>query len=379
LIVKHSQTMGDELEINCKPITIEGSERVTVVASKELTSNLDRLDLNVTSDYYKSFRNSGSPSYKVTAKEYLCDRDERGSDESLLCAEMPLTRDYTPAVRLRLPAGVSWNRQAVALIHAGRNACVAPVHFDWDHKWVAHACLIGRKRFFFFPPHAAWLLSPVINTSALDIMRFSESDRSEILNRLGGTEVVLNAGQGVLFPSMYWHGVLHEEPSLAVSVRFEPSPSGRPFAVLPRSWMLQRLVWRFFQQGYGSEADDFLVEYLESFFRYTKGWKSRYRRSVELCRRTLMQYGEQQGVITLSGENFSSEMALASEELKLYYGNVVERQETIGAERFEETRDYIFPCKDRKLSAQDLQLATYALQVRQGLPPKRGLVEIEQE
>jgi hypothetical protein len=292
---------------------------------------------------------------------------------------MPLPRSFIASVRLRLPFGASWNKQAVALIHAGRKACVAPVHFDWDHKWVAHACLIGRKRFLFFPPHAAWLLSPVINTSALDIVRFSESDRSELINCLGGTEVVLEAGQGVLFPSMFWHGVLHEEPSLAVSVRFEPSPAGRPFAVLPRSWLFQRLVWRLFQQGYGSVADEFLAEYLESFFRYTKGWKSRYRRSAELCKKALMQYGEQQGVFNLTGENFSTEMALASDELKLYYGNVLKSQETIDSEQVKEVHSYIFPSVDRHPSAHDLHLALYALRVRQGLPPKRGVVQIEQE
>jgi hypothetical protein len=255
---------------------------------------------------------------------------------------------------------------------------MTPIHFDWDHKWVAHACLLGRKRFFIFPPDAGWLLSPIINTSALAIPKFSEPERQDLFKRLGGSEIVLEAGQGILFPSMFWHGALYEEPSLAVSVRFETSLGGRPFAVLPRSWFLQRLVWRFFANAYNSIASHFLVQYLKTFFSRTKTWKDRYRQVSDLSRGALLACGEERGAREWIGENFSLELALASEELKLYYGNVAVRK-PYEKDRVSETRKYWFQGLDGVSAAHQLLLSRYALSVRQGLPPKRGLVQIEQE
>lgn len=374
--------MNTSSTIDCKPVAILGSafgDKPTVVVSTEITSCLEHLDLNITSDYYSSFRRANSKSYKVAAEDYLLGEDERWLDESLLCPEMPLPRHLVSTVRLIAPEGITWTERAVALVHAGRKGCIAPVHFDWDHSWVAHACVIGRKRFFLFPPHAAWLLNPIVNTSAFNISRFSETDRHDLINRLGGTEVLLEAGQGILIPSIFWHGVFYEEPALSVSVRFEECPGGRPFAALPRSWLLQRLVWRFFQEGYGPEAEEFLIGYLKSFFQSTKRWKDRYRRIADLCRRTLLSFGEQQGATELVAENFSAELALATQELRLYYGEAGDIDQPDENDLVLEARDYIFEGLNRLPSAHDLRLAVYALKVRQGLPPKRGLVEIKPE
>ena len=257
------------------------------------------------------------------------------------------------------------------MVHAGRAGCIAPVHFDWDHSWVAHACLTGRKRFFFFPPESGWLLSPVINTSALAIPRFSEPDRSEFLRRTGGMEVVLEAGQGVVFPSMFWHGVVYEASSLSISVRFEQVPGGRPFSALPRSPWLQRLVWHFSKSGYGAAAHGFLEDYLPVFFE-KGGWMDRYRRVNAFCRRALLDAGEEHGAKELTGENFSAELALASEELRLYYGGV---NKAAPAADIRETLDYLFE-EIPSMPAASRSLAAYALNKRQGLRPRRGLVEI---
>jgi hypothetical protein len=369
-----------KLRIVCKPICIASfapEGEVSVDVSEEIAAHLDGLHLNIQSDYYTSFNRPDSVAYKVSAEEYLFGNDEKWRDKSLLCPEMPALNHVTSAIRLLVPSEGSWSKQAVALIHAGRTGCIAPVHFDWDHTWVAHACLVGRKSFFIFPPQAGWLLNPIINTSALLIPRFSEADRHNLLNLLGGTEVILEAGQGILLPSLFWHGVLYEKASLSISVRFEQWPGGRPFAVLPRSWLLQRLVWFFFQEGYGRDAEEFLIQYLKSFFKRTKTWKTRYSAITQLCRKALLERGEQQGVLEHTSESFSSELALASQELKLYYDNL---NATLSYERnrVQEIREYLFR-SIRRPFAQDLRLSRYALSARQGLPPKRGLVQIEQE
>lgn len=369
------------MKVLCDSVPVLGdrNRRLVIVVETDLPSKLEGIELIVTNDYYSAFRRPRTPSYKISANEYLMGNDTRWKNTSLLCPEMPLPRSLVHAVRLITPPGLAWSKYAVAVIHAGRSHCMSPVHFDWDHAWVAHACLTGRKRFFLFPPVAGWLLNPVINTSALAIPRLSEIDRRDLLEKLGGVEIILEAGQGILFPSMFWHGVLYDEPSLAVSVRFEATAGGRPFAVLPRSWLLQRLMWRFFEKGYGSEARDFLSKYLRSFFsRRTKTWKDNYRRIMSLCRQALLACGEEQGAFEYVAENFSAELALASEELKRYYENM-ERIHSQERDRIREVREYIFEGVDRRSAAQELLLSKYAISVIQGLPPRRGLVQINEE
>jgi hypothetical protein len=349
-------------------------KHAVAIVETELPSHLSELELTVTSDYYSSFRRPAAPTQVVLAEDYLYGCVDRWPDHSLLCAEMPVSRRFTQFVHLRVTAANSWSKNAVAVLHAGRPGCMAPVHFDWDHCWVAHACLTGRKRFFLFPPEAGWLLCPVINTSALAVPRFTTSDRMEFLKRVGGSEIVLEAGQGILFPSMFWHGVLYEEPCLSVSVRFETMLGGRPFAALPRSTWLQRIVWLFFKQGYGDPANELLSDYLQVFFKRA-GWKERYRRVMALCRQKLLENGERQGAAELTGENFSAEMVLAAKELAFYYGNVQNPIQSDERHNVQETLDYIFEGIPHR-PATSTKLAAYATKVRQGLPPKRGLVEI---
>lgn len=354
-------------------VSARGLPAATVIVENN-ASWLEDLELNITQDYYTSFRKPSRTSLKATAREYLTGNTPRLHDESLLCPEMALPRHMVPRVKLLLSAGKSWSPQAVAVVHAGRAGCISPLHFDWDHNWVAHTCLTGRKTIFLLPPSAGWLLTPLLNTSALCIPRFSEPDRIEILQRLSGTAIELNAGEGVLFPSIFWHGVLYQEASLGISVRFETAPGGRPFGALPRSWWLQRVIWRFMQKDFLPEAQEFFSEYLDCFFDGPSGWTRRYVRTTKLCRRTLQSMGEEQGAEMWIGDPFSAERRLASPELKFYYRDFAAPVRS--NQQIRETLEYLFDGLLYPKDARSRRLAAYALDTRQGLRPQRGLVEI---
>jgi hypothetical protein len=367
------------LEIKCNPVVFASTHfthSATVVVPDELITNLDQVELKITNDYYSSFRNFDSTHFQTSADEYLLGSDERWSDKSLLCPEMPIPSSLSRGVEAIVSSKFSCTDQAVALIHAGRQGCIAPVHFDWDHRWIAHACLTGRKRFFLFSPDAGWFLNPIINTSSLCIPRFSESDLYEFIQRSGGVEIVLEAGQGILFPSMFWHGVYYDDASLAISIRFESQTGGRPFAVLPRSWLLQRLIWEFFQQDYKGQSCEFLKKYIDSFFQQKGGWKDRYRRITMLCRTALLDLGKQQGAAELIAENFSAEVALAAQELRFYYGNVRGLNKLMNDDCVQNIMNYIFETEMPLEEASMLRLAAYASEMKQGLPPKRGIINV---
>lgn len=363
--------------VRCKSVEMSGVKpgfSASVVVTDEFL-DLDRIALTVAEDYYTRFRRRSFVSDTVSAAEYLSDKSSKGANGSLLCQEMPIPRHLLSSIKLSLPRGTTWMQHAVGCIHAGQTGCMTPLHFDWDVTWVANVCLTGRKRFYIFPPDAGWLLSPVLNLSALCVPKFSEMDRRDLVSRLGGVEIVLKAGEGVLFPSLSWHGVLYEEPSLSISVRFEPIPGGRPFVALPRSWLLQRLVWRFFGEGYNSSASDFLQEYMETFFDENSGWIGRYRRVNMLTRRSLVEFGEAQGAAALAEENFSIELALARKAVKHCYTLLPSEKNNVTPQ--EDIRDavkYIF--EGIQIPVDSVRLAKYALRQRQGLRPRRGLVEI---
>lgn len=364
--------------VHCEAVGLDGVKpafRASVRIADEVF-DLDHLSLTVAEDYYTRFRQPTFASETVSAAAYFSGKSAQ-SKKSLLCQEMPLPRHLLSSIRLALPEGASWTSHGVGQIHAGLSGCMTPLHFDWDMTWVANVCLFGRKRFFFFPPDAGWLLSPVINLSALCVPRFSESDRCDLLQKLGGVEVVLNAGEGILFPSLSWHGAFYEEPTLSVSVRFEPIAGGRPFAALPRSWLLQRLIWRFFCEEYGTPAGDFLLEFLPALFNGRGGWIERYRRVTELCQRALVDRGEARGAALLAGENFSTELAVAGETIKQYYTLTSRARDSVDAEILRDAVNYIF--EEIRIIPDAERLAAYAIRQRQGLRPRRGLVQISYE
>ncbi|HEX7181438.1 MAG TPA: hypothetical protein VF756_06315 [Thermoanaerobaculia bacterium] len=140
---------------------------------------------------------------------------------------------------------------------------------------------------------------------------------------------------------------------------------------------MQRLVARFFDQSYGPEAFEFLTRYLERFFFMKSGWKARYRIINDLCRRTLLEYGEEEGATEFVGENFSAEIVLAGEALRFYYGDACKVSASSDDGRILRACEYLFEGIDRPPD-NDLQLAAYALRVKQGLAPQRGLIGIKE-
>jgi len=365
--------------VQCDSVQVGGitpAFRATVAIGDDLL-DLNRMILTIAQDPYTGFRRRTSVAHTVSAAEYLSGKSWKNADQSLLCQEMPVPHHLLSSISLSIPRSAGWTPHAVGYIHAGRRGVMTPLHFDWDVTWVANVCLTGRKRFFFLPPSAGWLLSPVLNLSALCVPRFSEKDRCDLVRKLGGVEVVLNAGEGVLFPSVSWHGVVYDEPSFSVSVHFEPAPGGRPFVALPRSWLLQRLIWRFFGDGYSPTARDFLLEYLAAFFEEKGGWLERYRRVNKLCRRSLIELGDAQGAAMLVGENFSTELALARAEVRRYYTLTDTERESGDAEGVRDALEYIF--ERIRIPSNAERLAAYALRLRQGLRPRRGLVKIRNQ
>jgi len=379
--------MGNHQIISLVPSDIAAGELDAELAIEEGT-DFSSMDLALEENYYDGFAKANASSTGVRAADYLHATDG-DAYRGLMCVETPIPKALASRIELRVRDSSDLaGKEAIGLFHAGRSGSIAPLHFDWDHRWIFHACLTGRKTIYLIPPDAGWLLNPVINTSAICVPRLSVTDRGELLHRLGGTEIALFAGQGVLFPSLWWHAVLYEAPSMSVSVRFGEQPRLRPFAVLPRSFWLQRLVWWLFRHPAAPDAEKCLVQCLEAFLRPGIGWKKRYQQVNGVYRRLLLERNQSFGAMYLTSDNFNSEIYLARQELKEAYslpssGSAVEMPPAA----VEEVEDYLFEALRSGLSGpeksdpipsnQRRNLAEYALASRQGLRPRRGLVAMQ--
>ncbi len=344
-----------------------------VVTIDDVNRWLDELEVVVQPDYYSGLHQASEPR-KCRLSDYL----DPANKSKELCPEMALPRRFLDEIHVSSTDESIVDTKAIVYVHAGRPGNFAPIHFDWDHRWLVHCCVTGSKRLVLLPPEAGWLLSPVINTSALLLPKFSEPDRRALLEKLGGTEVRLNAGDAAVFPSLYWHGGNYDEAGLSVSVHFERDVRGRPLAALPRSWWLQRLVAPWLVDGYPEELQGIVESLLRNFFAPCDEWTERYTRMNDRYRALLIERGEHAGAHALTSEDFTAELSIAREELEDNYA--IEALPTQKDDSvLDAVQQYIFEGFSKIDPDLARMISWYAHTVRVGLEPKRGLVRVSHE
>jgi hypothetical protein len=112
------------------------------------------------------------------------------------------------------------SRKFVNQCFIGNSGNNAQIHFD---KAGLHGFLyqvFGKKRYFWFPHHAAPKLAPMTQFGGWNLHNFSEADRKAFLEFTGGIETVIDAGDCMYVPTLSWHAVDYMEDSMSISLRF---------------------------------------------------------------------------------------------------------------------------------------------------------------
>ncbi len=250
---------------------------------------------------------------RMSLDEYLAGGPLAIGGLRYLCPEMLLDERSARAVQFACDSNAV--NAARALAHAGHEGDVSALHFDWDFAHVLQMCLSGQKRFLFAPPDAGWLLRPIVNESSISLRELSACDRKELLSMSGGCEVVLHAGDAILFPALWWHGVIYEDTTLAISVRFGEPEWAQQWTDLPPSWLLQRLVWRLAEQP--DELAPCRAALQEQWIA-PGSWRERRCRLLTQVRTQLCRRGSRHG-LELASDAFDAELAIASEMLERLY------------------------------------------------------------
>lgn len=334
-------------------------------------ANTEGINIKIRPNYYDGFLEN-IDYVKRDLHEFITS-DALNSDEGAICPETPLPPLMASSIHFSYKD--SLESSAYGLLHVGAKNAIAPLHFDWDFHWVVNACTHGKKSFIFFPPQAGWLLNPIINTSSYDIPRLSKKDIKYLMNTLNGRIVTISKGQGVIFPSIWWHAVIYDETSMSVSVRFNENKILRPLAVLPRSFWLQRLIWMLLSSNNTDKSIEIINNCLSLFFDENMDWLSRYIEVNSLYRQILYSSGQEFGSHNLQSLRFNSELSIATDEISHSYSV---RNVNVGysEQHISEACNYIFDgdfCRVSEMVKR--HTAIHALQKRQGLRPVRGIIK----
>lgn len=340
-----------------------------------LEDDLSKLNVISGPNYYDAFNNE-LDHYQINLEDFLSTNGKSNSHFGEICAEHPLPDASAEKIALYFKGKAKTDTPPYSILHAGLKGAIAPLHFDWDFSWVLNVGISGRKKFFFIPPQKGWMLNPVLNTSTYCLPRFSEADQDEFLSKFEGQTATIEAGQGVLFPSCWWHGVLYESASTSISIRFGGSPYLRPLATLPRSHWLQRLAWKLWALGDTQSTIKAVQSCVESFVSCEGegSWYDNYTRMNDLYRNLLVEFGDTIGISYTTPPNFNIELNLSKRELiNIYTLDNVKPNDDVDKKAL--VIDYVFgqnfPTVNETTKA---VIVDRALHFKQGLMPMKGLI-----
>lgn len=102
----------------------------------------------------------------------------------------------------------------------GAEGSVTQMHYDIDLSHVFHTAFTGRKRFYLYPPSESKKLyrHPFTIRSYVDVLN-PDFERYPKLKEAEGDYVELEPGETLFIPAGYWHHVVYDEPSIALSLR----------------------------------------------------------------------------------------------------------------------------------------------------------------
>lgn len=102
----------------------------------------------------------------------------------------------------------------------GCKGSVTQMHFDIDMSHVFHTAIYGKKTIYLFPYEQRKKLHnyPFTCRSYVDV-ECPDFERFPGLKDVEGFKAVLEAGETLYIPSGYWHHIVYDEASCAISLR----------------------------------------------------------------------------------------------------------------------------------------------------------------
>ena len=161
----------------------------------------------------------GQAQATIPFSEYLDKVFNSGSDLRMFlynimshCKE--LTKDV---IKPALVKGFSEN---FYFMFFGPRGSVTQLHYDIDMSHVFHTVFSGSKKFYLFSQEQNKLLyrHPFTVRSYVDVVT-PDLEKFPMLRNAQGYEVTLHKGDTLFIPAGYWHHIVYEDASFALSLR----------------------------------------------------------------------------------------------------------------------------------------------------------------
>lgn len=173
---------------------------------------------------------------------------EREPNTRFMSIEMPippaLRAQFTVPSLCMQPGG----DDLVCFFFLGNQGNYASMHFDADQRHVLLYQVYGRKRVILARPSASRKVAPVAHFATQRISSFSEDDKTAFATYLGAYDFMLNPGEAVYIPPLFWHYLDYVDNAMSFNLRFGRNRYNRALSgdLLHPNWRLQRIASEFF-------------------------------------------------------------------------------------------------------------------------------------
>ena len=188
------------------------------------------------------------PFPKYCSLDQYLDLLRRVPETTALCLEQPSPaemQEFAPIpdyCRQNDPSGADTIDSHLFVANRG---ALARLHFDLDHRHNLLYQVFGVKRVTLFPPTMSRLLNPHGNSSLLTLQNIPDAERLRLLKFAGGYDSVLQPGETLYIPTLWWHCLEYRTVAMSVNFRFGRNPYNY--------FLAEKLHPSIFAQGVGTK------------------------------------------------------------------------------------------------------------------------------
>lgn len=277
ITAKQAETLFKDHLLEQKPVIIKdlypGHPLLLLNSPDKMAQEMGDTELLVGQNFYDKFLSEDSTpkfkDYSISLEKYLSLIRETPSLE-LLCREQRVPQELHDRYPL-LPKLVETVSQPdpIQMMYVANNKTVAPLHFDLDLREVLFTQVAGAKEIFLVSPEYGARLLPIRNFSGIPTYKFSEIEKKEFFSYCHAHHCVLESGETLYIPKLWWHQLENIGITMAFSVRFGASPHMRQLGLLPFNYLTQNILKSLLHPLTGLVKDDALLKKMMAIYYST--------------------------------------------------------------------------------------------------------------